>query len=98
MKIDLPDELEHAIRPLVLSGQFASEQDVVAEALREFLQRHSISQAAPSTKRSVTDTQATEEAGTSIGLFRDDPELMDQIVRQVMEDRQRLPLRAEDHE
>ncbi len=39
MNIHLPDELENSIRPLVLSGQFASEDDLVAEAVREFLRQ-----------------------------------------------------------
>ncbi len=47
MRIHLPDELESSIRPLLLSGRFASEDDVVAEAVREYLRRHAVTDTAP---------------------------------------------------
>ena len=47
MTIQLSDELESSIRPLVLSGRFASEDDVVAEAVREYLRRHAVPDTAP---------------------------------------------------
>lgn len=45
MTIRLPDDLENAIRPLVLSGRYASEDALVAQAVREFLQRRDPGQA-----------------------------------------------------
>jgi Arc/MetJ-type ribon-helix-helix transcriptional regulator len=47
MTIHLPEELASSIRPLVLSGRFTSEDDIVAEALREYLRRHAVPDAAP---------------------------------------------------
>jgi Arc/MetJ-type ribon-helix-helix transcriptional regulator len=40
MTIHLPQELENSIRAQVLSGQFATEDDMVAAAVRDYLQRH----------------------------------------------------------
>jgi Arc/MetJ-type ribon-helix-helix transcriptional regulator len=40
MTIHLPHELESSIRAQVLSGQFASEDDMVAAAVRDYLLRH----------------------------------------------------------
>ncbi len=39
MTIQLPPELESSIRAEVLSGHFASEDDMVAAAVRDYLQR-----------------------------------------------------------
>lgn len=39
MMVNLPKELEGSIRAEVLDGHFASEDDLVAEAVREYLSR-----------------------------------------------------------
>ncbi len=39
MKIHLPKDLEGGIRATVLSGAFASEDEVIAEAVRQFLRK-----------------------------------------------------------
>jgi Arc/MetJ-type ribon-helix-helix transcriptional regulator len=39
MTIQLPDDLESSIRAEVLSGHFASEDDLVAIAVRDYLRR-----------------------------------------------------------
>ena len=39
MTVHLPQELESTIQAEVLSGQFASEDDLVAAAVRDYLQR-----------------------------------------------------------
>lgn len=40
MTVDLPEDLERAIRDLVDGGRFASPDAVVAEAVRLFVRRH----------------------------------------------------------
>jgi len=39
MTIHLPDELELSVRAAVLNGHFASEDDMVAAAVRDYLRR-----------------------------------------------------------
>ena len=46
MRIQLPDDLASSIRAEVLSGHFASEDDLVAAAVRDYLHRKQV-QAAP---------------------------------------------------
>jgi Arc/MetJ-type ribon-helix-helix transcriptional regulator len=48
MTIHLPDDLEGKVRDAVLHGEFASEDDMVAAILREYLERrHQHAQAKP---------------------------------------------------
>ncbi len=83
MTIHLPPELESSIRAEVLSGHFASEDDIVAAAVRDYLRGK--------------QKQATPQPGMgSIGAMRDDAELLDQVTQVIMQGRQtrtlRLPL------
>jgi Arc/MetJ-type ribon-helix-helix transcriptional regulator len=39
MKIRLPEDVENAIQAEILSGHFASEEDLVAVAVRDYLRR-----------------------------------------------------------
>ena len=80
MTIHLPQELESSIRAQVLSGLFASEDDMVAAAVRDYLLRHR--QPSP------------PEPGTgSIGAMHDDAELLGQVTQIIMQDRQTRTLR-----
>jgi Arc/MetJ-type ribon-helix-helix transcriptional regulator len=83
MTIHLPKDLENSIRTEVLSGHFASEDDLVAAAVREYLQRHG------------TPKAASMEAAPDplLGLMSDHVELMDQIVEDAMRNREQQPWR-----
>ena len=75
MTIHLPPELETSIRSLVLRGKFASEDDLVAAAVRSFLKQ----QATPS---------ATPGTG-SLGAMRDAASELDEVLEHAMNLRQR---------
>lgn len=56
MTIHLPDELQSSIRPFLSNGQFASETDLVATALAEYLQRHLPQEVAPEPSSERTES------------------------------------------
>jgi Arc/MetJ-type ribon-helix-helix transcriptional regulator len=73
MTIHLPEDLERDIRAEVLSGHFASADDLIGEAVRSFLRDH---------KATKTD------AGLgSIGAMRDAADELDEIVAEAMKNR-----------
>ena len=80
MTIHLPPELESSIRAEVLSGHFASEADMVAAAVRDYL------------RRKQPDAPASPGMG-SIGAMRDDAELLDQVTQTIMQSRETRTLR-----
>ncbi len=82
MTIHLPKDLESSVRAEVLSGHFASEDDLVATAVRAYLRQKPNEQ--PS---------ATSSSMGSIGAMRDDAELLDQITQGIMHDRKSRTLR-----
>ena len=80
MKIRLPEDLESSIRAEVLSGQFASEDELVVAAVRDFLRRK--------------HEPAPPEPGMgSIGAMRDDADLLDQVTQLIMQGRLTRTLR-----
>ncbi len=80
MTIHLPPELENSIRAEVLSGQFASEDDMIAAAVRDYLQRKG------------QRTPPNPGMG-SIGAMRDDAELLEQVTQAIMQSRETRTLR-----
>jgi Arc/MetJ-type ribon-helix-helix transcriptional regulator len=58
MTIHLPKELEGPIREGVLSGHFASEDDLVAEAVRDYLQRRQKQAPPPAQAANPADARA----------------------------------------
>ncbi len=80
MTIHLPEELTSSIRAQVLSGQFASEDDMVAAAVRDYLRRH---------RQGIPANPGTG----SIGAMHDDEQLLDQITQVIMQSRQTRMLR-----
>ena len=80
MTIQLPEELEQAIRATVLSGEFASEEDAITEAVRSFLRQ-----------RGARPARSSDQG--AIGAMRDDAELLDQAVAHVMKVREERPWR-----
>jgi Arc/MetJ-type ribon-helix-helix transcriptional regulator len=83
MTINLPKELESSVRAEVLSGHFASEDDMIAAALQEYFRQHGTPQAA----------QAEEGHDPLLGLMSDHAELMDEIVEDAMRHREQQPWR-----
>jgi Arc/MetJ-type ribon-helix-helix transcriptional regulator len=80
MTIRLPEELESSIRAEVLSGHFASEDDMVVAAVWDYLRRK--------------QAQAAPKPGMgSIGAMHDDAELLDQVTQGIMHDRETRTLR-----
>ncbi len=87
MHVQLSEESRRFIADQVASGRYPSEEAVVEDALAH-MRRHE--QSAPA----VT----TLDQVPLWGLFRDEPELIDQIVQDAMRDRRTTPLRAADDE
>ncbi len=82
MTINLPRDLESSVRAEVLSGHFASEDDMVAAAVRAYLsQRHE------------EQRKAKPSGMGSIGAMRDDAELLEQITQGIMNSRETRTLR-----
>ena len=74
MTIRLPDDLESSVLAEVASGHFASIDDVIAEALRSFLQQRKL--------------PAVPPGMGLIGALRDDADLLDQAVDHAMKVRE----------
>src|SRR4051794_41981140 len=79
MTIHLPQELESSVRAEVLSGHFASEDDMVAAAVREYLRQHG--QARPS---GDPGTKNDNTALGSIGAMRDAAAELDEVIADTM--------------
>ena len=80
MTIHLPTDLESSIRAAVQSGRFASVDDAMAEAARLLL--HTITpepKPTPATPPSPSDPL--------LGIWRDAPEEIDEIVAEAMQRR-----------
>jgi Arc/MetJ-type ribon-helix-helix transcriptional regulator len=88
MTIHLPKDLETFIRAEVLSGHFASEEDFVTEAVREYLR---ILQAKPQPAQPAA-MDATGSLG-SIGAMRDADDELEEIVADAMKRRREEPWR-----
>ncbi len=81
MTIQLPKDLESDVRAEVLSGHFASEDDLVAAAVRAYL-------------RERTEKPLTSISGMgSIGAMHHDAELLDEVTQAIMRSRETRTLR-----
>ena len=87
MTIHLPNDLESSIQAVVQSGRFASVDDAMAEAARLLLR--TITQGP---KPSPTQTAA--QSDPLLGIWRDAPEEIDEIVAEAMQRRREEPCRA----
>jgi Arc/MetJ-type ribon-helix-helix transcriptional regulator len=87
MTIHLPDDLERSIQAAVQSGRFASVDDAMAEAARLLLRT-----IPPEPKPLPTITAAP--ADPLLGIWRDAPGEIDEIVAEAMQRRREEPLRA----
>ena len=82
MTIQLPKDLESSVRAEVLSGHFATEDDLVAAAVRAYLSQRPPGQAAP-----------TASGLGSIGAMHDDADLLDEVTQLIMHSRETRTLR-----
>ena len=82
MTIQLPEEVESSILEEVRSGHFASVDEALAEAWRQFQRRQA----------TVPDT--AEIADPLLGSMGDHAELMDQIIADAMRHREQQPWRS----
>jgi Arc/MetJ-type ribon-helix-helix transcriptional regulator len=89
MTIHLPNDLETSIQAAVQSGRFASVDDAMAEAARLLLRTITITQ---EPKPSPTKTAAPSDP--LLGIWRDAPEEIDEIVAEAMQRRREEPWRA----
>ena len=64
----------------MLSGHFASEEEMIAAAVRDYLRRKQ-------------ETTPPQPGMGSIGAMRDDAELLDQVTQAIMQGRQSRTLR-----
>jgi len=87
MTIHLPNDLETSIQAAVQSGRFASVDDAMAEAARLLLR--TITQRP---KPTPTDTGAPPDP--LLGIWRDAPDEIDEIVAEAMQRRREEPWRA----
>ena len=87
MTIHLPNDLETSIQAAVQSGRFASVDDAMAEAARLLLR--TITQ---QPKPTPTDTAAPPDP--LLGIWRDAPDEIDEIVAEAMQRRREEPWRA----
>jgi putative addiction module CopG family antidote len=87
VNIHISEESRRFVTGEVASGRYASEEAVVEDALRQMRE-----QSPPP----VTTNEL--ENLPFWGMFRDEPELIDQIVEQAMRERLTTPLRAREHE
>ena len=84
------DDLERFIRAEVHNGQFASEADAIAEAVR--LLKRQLSQAATTTPAAGAPA-ATAIPDPVLGAMRDAADEMDEIVAGAMTQREQQPWR-----
>jgi Arc/MetJ-type ribon-helix-helix transcriptional regulator len=85
MTIHLPEDLANSIRTEVLTGHFASEDEMVAAVVRDYLRQ----------RQEGTPPQP----GTgSIGAMHDDAELLDQVTQSIMQARRTRTLRVQPDE
>jgi len=63
MTIHLPEDLERSIRAEVLSGHFASEDDLVAAAVRDYLGRQQEQAHQDTAAASATDVRPVTPSG-----------------------------------
>ena len=85
--LQAPDDLERSIHASVQSGWFASVDDAMAEAARLLLRT-----IAQEPKPSPTKTAAPSDP--LLGIWRDAPEEIDEIVAEAMQRRRKEPGRA----
>src|SRR4051812_25493460 len=83
MNLHISEEARRFVAAEVASGRYASEEDVIEDALRRMRQQEQPSPAG-----------RTLDNDPLWGMFRDEPELIDQIVQDAMRDRHTIPLRA----
>ena len=87
MTIHLPNDLEASIQAAVQNGRFASVDDAMAEAARLLLCTI-LQQPQPS------PTRTAAPADPLLGIWRDAPDEIDEIVAEAMQRRRDEPLRA----
>ena len=83
MNVMITEEARRYVAAQVTSGRYSSENEVIEDALRQMRQ-----QEPPS------GLQATAESDPLWGMFRGEPELIDQVVQDAMRDRRTVPLRT----
>jgi Arc/MetJ-type ribon-helix-helix transcriptional regulator len=88
MTIHLPTDLETSIQAAVQSGWFASVDDAMAEAARLLLRTITPEPPQP------TSTKIAAPSDPLLGIWRDAPEEIDEIVAEAMQRRREEPWRA----
>jgi putative addiction module CopG family antidote len=83
MDVHISEEARRFIAAEVASGRFASEDAVIDAALQRMRQQEQL----PASGRTLDNDPLW-------GMFRDEPELIDQIVQDAMRDRRTVPLRV----
>jgi Arc/MetJ-type ribon-helix-helix transcriptional regulator len=82
MTIQLPKDLESSVRAEVMSGHFASEDDLVVAAVRAYLRQRQQDQPA-----------STPPGAGSIGAMQADADLLDEVTQLIMHSRETRMLR-----
>ena len=88
MNVCISEEARRFVEAEVASGRYISEDAVIEDALRRMRQQGS----------PPLSSVCILENDPLWGMFRDEPELMDQIAQDAMRDRRTVPLRAESDE
>jgi Arc/MetJ-type ribon-helix-helix transcriptional regulator len=87
MTIHLPTDLESSIEAVVHTGRFASVDDAMAEAARLLLREIQQGQSHP------TPLVAEASPDPLLGAWREDADLLDEIVEHAMKVREERPWR-----
>ena len=87
MTVHLPDDLESSIQAAVESGRFASVDDAMAEAARLLLRTIT-------REPTPTPTETAAASDPLLGIWRDAPEEIDEIVAEAMKRRREEPSQA----
>jgi Arc/MetJ-type ribon-helix-helix transcriptional regulator len=90
MTINLPPHIEGSIQAAVQSGRYASLDDAMTEAASLLLERLQQEQAQAKPSAAATDAPADP----LFGLWREDADLLDEIVDHAMKNRREQPWRV----
>jgi putative addiction module CopG family antidote len=83
MNILITEESRRFIKTQVSSGRYASEDEVVEDAIRRMRE-----------EEPLLRSNGSLDNDPLWGMFRDEPQMIDQIVQDAMRDRQAIPLRV----
>lgn len=95
MASNLPADLRGFVESQLASGAYGSEEELMEAALRRMSEQASAEAAGGAGGTAGNEVRAIDRYPLW-GLFRDDPEAVDEVIRTVQEDRRRATERSDD--